>query len=56
MKPGKTFNMSKQTKMMLATLHGESRAIHKRYMIQAEQAAAVILKSRAPRQQETTNE
>jgi hypothetical protein len=49
MKPGKTFKLSKQTKRFMATLvNAEERNSYKRAMIQAELAAAVVVKS-APR-------
>ena len=49
MKPGKTFNLSKQSKRFMATLvNAEERNSYKRAMIQAELAAAVVIKS-APR-------
>ena len=49
MKPGKTFNLSKQTKRFMATfVKAEERNAYKRAMIQAELAAAVVIKS-APR-------
>ena len=49
MKPGKTFNLSKQTKRFMATItNSEDRNAYKRAMIQAELAAAVVVK-REPR-------
>jgi hypothetical protein len=49
MKPGKTFNLTKQTKRFMATfVNAEERNAYKRAMIQAELAAAVVIKS-APR-------
>ena len=50
MKPGKTFNLSKQTKRFMATItNAEDRNAYKRAMIQAELAAAVVVK-REPRE------
>ena len=47
MKPGKTFNLSKQTKRFMATfVNAEQRNAFKRAMIQAELAAAVVVKTR----------
>ena len=49
MKPGKTFNLSKQTKRFMATItNAEDRNAYKRAMIQAQLAAAVVVK-REPR-------
>ena len=49
MKPGKTFNLSKQTKRFMATfINAEDRHAYKNAMIQAELAAAVVVK-REPR-------
>jgi hypothetical protein len=46
MKPGKTFNLSKQTKRFMATfVNAEERHAYKRAMIQAELAAAIVPKS-----------
>ena len=46
MKPGKTFNLSKQTKRFMATIvNAEQRHAFKRAMIQAELAAAIVPKS-----------
>ena len=45
-KPGKTFNLSKQTKRFMATfVNAEQRNAFKRAMIQAELAAAIVPKS-----------
>ena len=44
-KPGKTFKLSKTTKrMMCSIVNAEQRNAYKRMMIQAELAAAVIVK------------
>jgi hypothetical protein len=49
MKPGKTFNLSKQTKRFMATIVDPvARHAYKNAMIQAELAAAVVVK-REPR-------
>jgi hypothetical protein len=49
MKPGKTFNLSKQTKRFMATIVDPvARHAYKRAMIQAQLASEVIVKS-APR-------
>ena len=49
MKPGKTFNLSKQTKRFMATfVDPVARHAYKNAMIQAELAAAVVVK-REPR-------
>jgi hypothetical protein len=46
LKPGKTFNLSKQTKRFMATfVNAEQRHAFKRAMIQAELAAAIVPKS-----------
>lgn len=46
LKPGKTFNLSKQTKRFMATMvNAEQRNAFKRAMIQAELAAAIVPKS-----------
>jgi len=46
MKPGKTFNLSKQTKRFMATfVNAEQRHAYKRAMIQAELAAAIVPKT-----------
>lgn len=45
MKPGKTFNLSKTTKRMMATItSAEARNEFKRIMIQGQLAAAVVVK------------
>jgi hypothetical protein len=45
-KPGKTFNLSKQTKRFMATfVNAEERHAFKRAMIQAELAAAIVPKT-----------
>ena len=45
MKPGKTFNLSKQTKRFMATMvNAEQRNAYKRAMIQAQLASEVIIK------------
>lgn len=50
MKPGKTFKLSKQTKrLMCSIVDVEQRNAFKRAMIQAELAAAVVIK-REPRE------
>lgn len=60
-KPGKTFNLSKQTKRFMATfVNAEERNAFKRAMIQAELAAAIVPKSNkgdrnAQRPQGTSN-
>ena len=49
MKPGKTFKLSKQTKRFMCTIpNAEDRNAYKRAMIEAELAAAVVVK-REPR-------
>ena len=49
MKPGKTFNLSKQTKRFMATfVKAEDRNHYKRMMIDAQLCSEVIVKS-APR-------
>ena len=49
MKPGKTFNLSKQTKRFMATIVDPvARHAYKNAMIQAELAAGVVVK-REPR-------
>ena len=49
MKPGKTFNLSKQTKRFMCTIVDPvARNAYKRAMIDAELAAAVVVK-REPR-------
>ena len=46
-KPGKTFNLSKQTKrMMCSIVDTESRNQFKRMMIQAQLASEVVVKTR----------
>ena len=53
MKPGKTFNLNKQTKRFMCTfVNAEQRHAFKRAMIQAELAAAIQPK-REPRKQAT---
>lgn len=52
MKPGKTFNLSKQTKRFMATMvNAEQRNAFKRAMIQAELAAAIVPKREKPRRE-----
>ena len=47
MKPGKTFNLSKQTKRFMATfVNAEERNAYKRAMIQAQLASEVVVKTR----------
>jgi hypothetical protein len=47
MKPGKTFNLSKQTKRFMATIvDAEQRNAYKRAMIQAQLASEVVVKTR----------
>ena len=47
MKPGKTFNLSKQTKRFMATfVNAEQRNAFKRAMIQAQLASEVVVKTR----------
>jgi hypothetical protein len=41
MRPGKHFNLSKTTKRVMATLHGDQKHAYKSAMIQAELAAAI---------------
>jgi len=49
MKPGKTFKLSKTTKRMMATItNAEDRGEFKRIMIQAQLAAAVVIKREKP--------
>ena len=49
MKPGKTFNLSKQTKRFMATItNAEQRNAYKRAMIDAQLCSEVVIKS-APR-------
>jgi hypothetical protein len=49
MKPGKTFNLSKQTKRFMATfVKAEDRNHYKRMMIDAQLCSEVVVKS-APR-------
>jgi len=51
LKPGKTFKLSKTAKRMIALMKGstaDERNQYKRMMIQAELAAAIVVKS-APR-------
>jgi hypothetical protein len=51
LKPGKTFKLSKTAKRMIALMKGstaDQRNQYKRMMIQAELAAAIVVKS-APR-------
>jgi hypothetical protein len=49
MKPGKTFNLSKQSKRFMATIvNAEERNAFKRAMIQAQLSSEVVVKS-APR-------
>jgi HEPN domain-containing protein len=49
LKPGKTFNLSKQTKRFMATLvNAEERNAYKNAMIQAQLASEIVVKS-APR-------
>jgi hypothetical protein len=49
MKPGKTFNLSKQTKRFMATFtKAEDRNHYKRMMIDAQLCSEVVVKS-APR-------
>ena len=47
MKPGKTFNLSKTTKRMMALMGGsaESRNQYKRMMIDAQLCSEVVVKS-----------
>ena len=46
MKPGKTFNLSKQTKRFMATIVDPvARHEYKRAMIQAQLASEVVIKS-----------
>ena len=46
MKPGKTFNLSKQTKRFMATfVNAEERNAFKRAMIQAQLASEVVVKA-----------
>jgi hypothetical protein len=56
MKPGKSFNMSKASKVMLANSYGDRRAAVKQLMIKAEQAAAQVIKSKQSKNQENNNE
>jgi len=45
MKPGKTFNLSKQTKRFMATItNAEDRNAYKRAMIQAELCSKIVVK------------
>jgi HEPN domain-containing protein len=49
LKPGKTFNLSKQSKRFMATIvNAEDRNAYKRAMIQAQLASEIVIKS-APR-------
>jgi HEPN domain-containing protein len=49
LKPGKTFNLSKQTKRFMATIvKAEDRHAYKNAMIQAQLASEIVIKS-APR-------
>ena len=49
MKPGKTFNLNKQTKRFMATfVNAEDRNHYKRMMIDAQLCSEVVIKS-APR-------
>lgn len=49
LKPGKTFNLSKQTKRFMATIvNAEQRNAYKNAMIQAQLCSEIIVKS-APR-------
>ena len=46
LKPGKTFNLSKQTKRFMATfVNAEERNAYKRAMIQAQLASEIVIKS-----------
>jgi hypothetical protein len=45
-KPGKTFNLSKQTKRFMATfVNAEDRNAFKRAMIQAQLASEIVIKT-----------
>jgi hypothetical protein len=49
LKPGKTFNLSKQTKRFMATIvNAEQRNAYKNAMIQAQLCSEIVIKS-APR-------
>jgi HEPN domain-containing protein len=49
LKPGKTFNLSKQTKRFMATIvKAEDRNAYKNAMIQAQLCSEIVIKS-APR-------
>jgi hypothetical protein len=49
LKPGKTFNLSKQTKRFMATfVNAEDRNAYKRAMIDAQLASEIVIKT-APR-------
>jgi len=46
MKPGKTFNLSKQTKRFMATfVNAEERNAYKRAMIEAQLCSEVVVKT-----------
>ena len=46
LKPGKTFNLSKQSKRFMATIvNAEDRNAYKRAMIQAQLASEIVIKT-----------
>jgi HEPN domain-containing protein len=46
LKPGKTFNLSKQTKRFMATIvNAEQRNAYKNAMIQAQLASEIVIKT-----------